>query len=470
METGMGDLAGLQADLGDIRVITDPARVLQKSRDFYWYSPVLKRQLEHVTADLVVEPEDEAEVIRALAACHRHRVPVTVRGGGSGNYGQAMPLERGAVLDLSRLDQVLEIGFGRVRAQAGAKLARIDQACQEHSRQELRFHPSTLKMGTIGGFVAGGSSGAGSITWGTLRDRGNILGLRVVTMEAEPRVLELAGDAIQQVNHAYGTNGVITAVEMPLAPAWPWLDLIVGFDDLMTAVRFADALARQDGIVKKLVAPLAAPIPQLYFRPLRSRLAQGQSVVLLMIAEPWRAAFGDFLKSWPGDILLERAAADPKRRALPVYELSWNHTTLHALKIDPTITYLQVLYPPPAHVERVEELHRHYGEEVMIHLEFVRYDGQIACFGLPIVRFTTEKRLDEIIRHHEDAGCPIFNPHVFTLEEGGMKQVDHSHLAFKRQADPQGLLNPGKMIGWTKPDYAGMARHSYLYNSLDGAG
>jgi FAD/FMN-containing dehydrogenase len=465
----MGDLAGLQADLGDIRVITDPARVLQKSRDFYWYSPVLKRQLEHVTADLVVEPEDEAEVIRALAACHRHRVPVTVRGGGSGNYGQAMPLERGAVLDLSRLDQVLEIGFGRVRAQAGAKLARIDQACQEHSRQELRFHPSTLKMGTIGGFVAGGSSGAGSITWGTLRDRGNILGLRVVTMEAEPRVLELAGDAIQQVNHAYGTNGVITAVEMPLAPAWPWLDLIVGFDDLMTAVRFADALARQDGIVKKLVAPLATPIPQLYFRPLRSRLAQGQSVVLLMIAEPWRAAFGDFLKSWPGDILLERAAADPKRRALPVYELSWNHTTLHALKIDPTITYLQVLYPPPAHVERVEELHRHYGEEVMIHLEFVRYDGQIACFGLPIVRFTTEKRLDEIIRHHEDAGCPIFNPHAFTLEEGGMKQVDHSHLAFKRQADPQGLLNPGKMIGWTNPDYAGMARHSYLYKSLDPA-
>lgn len=466
----MAELAALQADLGDIRRVTDPARVLQKSRDFYWYSPVLKRQLDDVTADLVVEPADEAEVIRTLAACHRHRMPVTARGGGSGNYGQAMPLRGGVVLDLSRLDQIREIAFGRVRAQAGARLAKIDQACQEDSRQELRFHPSTLKMGTIGGFVAGGSSGAGSITWGTLRDRGNILALRVVTMEAEPRVIELTGDAIQQVNHAYGTNGVITEVQMPLAPAWPWLDLIVGFDDFMTAVRFADALARQDGIVKKLVAPLAAPIPELYFRPLKSRIPEGQSVVLLMIAEPWRLAFLDFLKSWPGDILLERAADDPKRRALPVYELSWNHTTLHALKIDPTITYLQVLYPPPAHVERIEALYRHYDEEVMIHLEFVRYDGQIACFGLPIVRFTTEKRLDEIIRHHEDAGCPIFNPHAFTLEEGGMKQVDHSHLAFKRQADPLGLLNPGKMIGWDNPDYAGMSRQSYLYKSLDAAG
>ena len=81
-------------------------------------------------------------------------------------------------------------------------------------------------MGTIGGFVAGGSSGVGSITWGILRDRGNILAVRVVTMEAEPRVLELAGDDVQQVNHAYGTNGVITEVEMPLAPALAWVDLM----------------------------------------------------------------------------------------------------------------------------------------------------------------------------------------------------------------------------------------------------
>ena len=117
--------------------------------------------------------------------------------------------------------------------------------------------------------------------------------------------------------------------------------------------------------------------------------------------------------------------ADPKRRARPVYELSWNHTTLHALKIDPTITCLQVLYPPPVHVERALEMHRHYDEEVMIHLEFVGFEGQIACFGLPIVRFTTENRLDEIIRFREDHGCPIFNPHAFTPEEGGTKQVDH---------------------------------------------
>jgi FAD/FMN-containing dehydrogenase len=331
----MADLDQLRAALGDIPVVTDPAKVQLKSRDFYWYSPVLKRQLERVCADLVVEPRDEAEVIRTLAACHRQRVPVTARGGGTGNYGQAMPLKGGVVLDLSRLDHIIEIGLGRVRAQAGAKLAQIDRACQEHSRQELRLHPSTLKMATIGGFVADGSSGVGSVGWGILRDRGNILAVRVVTMEAQPRVLELEGDAIQQVNHAYGTNGVITEVEMPLAPAHAWVDLMLGFADFTTAVRFADALARQDALTKKLITALAAPIAELYFRPLKSRIPDGAHVVLLMIGAPWLPDFRDFLKAWPAEVLLERAADDPKRKALPIFELSWNHTTLHALRIDP---------------------------------------------------------------------------------------------------------------------------------------
>ena len=144
-------------------------------------------------------------------------------------------------------------------------------------------------------------------------------------------------------------------------------------------------------------------------------------------------------RPWPD---ARQAGGDPKRKALPIFELSWNHTTLHALRIDPTVTYLQVLYPPPDHMRRALHMHERFGDEVMAHLEFVRFDGQIACLGLPIVRFSTEERLDEIIRHHEDDGCPIFNPHAFTLEEGGMKQVDRTHLAFKREADPRGPAQP----------------------------
>jgi hypothetical protein len=48
-----------------------------------------------------------------------------------------------------------------------------------------------------------------------------------------------------------------------------------------------------------------------------------------------------------------------------------------------------------------------------------------------------------------------------------MKQVDHAQLAFKREADPEGLLNPGKMLAWDHPDLTTLDRRSYLYKSVN---
>ena len=154
----------------------------------------------------------------------------------------------------------------------------------------------------------------------------------------------------------------------------------------------------------------------------------------------------------------------------PAYELAWNHTTLRALRVDPSITYLQSLYPFPNQLELVRNVDGMFPGEVMSHLEFVRFDGNITCFGLPLVKFTTEERLDEIIRVYEDNGCPIFNPHRYTLEEGGMKQTDEVQLAFKREADPQGLLNPGKMIAWENPGYDYRSGKTFLFKGLERVG
>ena len=129
--------------------------------------------------------------------------------------------------------------------------------------------PSTKRSATIGGFVAGGSGGVGSVTYGGLRERGNVLAARVVTLEDEPRVLELRDDAALNINHAYGTTGIITALEMPLAPVWPWIDLVVAVDDFAAAVRIGHRAALADGIVKKLLTPMAWPIPA-YFRHFKS--------------------------------------------------------------------------------------------------------------------------------------------------------------------------------------------------------
>ena len=462
------DIAALKRDLDGLKLEDNPKIVQQKSRDFYWYSPVLKRQLDQVTGDLIVSPKSEEEVIRVLAACHKHGVPVTPRGTGTGNYGQAMPLSGGVVLSLADLNEVKAVAPGRVVTGPGAILADIDRASRAHSAQELRLHPSTYNTASIGGFIAGGSSGVGSINFGGLRDFGNVIRLRVVTMEATPRVLELTGEDLHKVTHAYGTNGIITEVEMPLAAAYDWVDVIIGFDSFMDAARYGNALACQDGLLTKLITPIAAPVPQLYFKRHQKFFSDGQSICISMVAPHSLDAFLAFTRRTGGAVVYNSAIlSDEEKRGLPPgFELAWNHTTLRALRVDPSITYLQSLYPFPNQLALVTKMDAMFPGEVFSHLEFVRFDGNVTCFGLPLVRFTTEERLDEIISLHEENGCPIFNPHRFTLEEGGMKQTDQVQLAFKREADPGGLLNPGKMIAWENPDYDYRSGKTYLFKGL----
>lgn len=469
----MTDLAALKRDLEGIAIEDNPVLVKQKSRDFFWYSPVLKKQLEHVTGDLVVSPTSEAEVIRVVKAAFAHGVPVTPRGTGTGNYGQAMPLSGGIVLNMAEMNKVRSVKQGSVVAEAGIIMEKLDQEVRASTRQELRLHPSTYRTATLGGFVAGGSGGVGSIRWGGLRDLGNVIRLRVVTCEAEPRVLDLVGEDIQKVSHAYGTNGIITEVEVPLAPAYDWVDMLIGFDDLFAAAAFADALGNQDGILLKNLAVVGAPLAHDYFLRHQKFLRRDQSVVIVMVAPFAVDALDAFTRREPRASVLyrsDRASAEDLKALPPAFELAWNHTTLRGLRVDPTITYLQVLYPFPHQLERFEKVQRIFGDEVPAHLEFVRFDGKITCFGLPVVRYTTEERLDEIIRIHEENGCPIFNPHRYTLEEGGMKQTDEVQLAFKREADPKGLLNPGKMIAWEDPSYDYRSAKTFLFPGLQRAG
>jgi FAD/FMN-containing dehydrogenase len=134
--------------------------------------------------------------------------------------------------------------------------------------------------------------------------------------------------------------------------------------------------------------------------------------------------------------------------APPIYEYTWNHTTLHALRVDPSITYLQSLFPPDDALGLVEHMYDHFGDEVPLHLECTRVDGRTTFAALQLVRYTTAARLDEIIAYHEGRGVAIFNPHTYILEDGGMKTIDENQLAFKRIVDPHGLMNPGKMRGW----------------------
>ncbi len=435
-------LDALLRELADLTILQDPAQLRKLSLDYYHFSPILQPQLADRRADGVIRPRDETEVIRVAAACARHRIPLTVRGAGTGNYGQCIPLEGGIVLDMTQLDQLLWLRNGVARVQTGARLAALDRQLQPQC-WELRMVPSTYQSATIGGFIGGGSGGIGSITWGQLRDPGNLRAARVVTVEETPRVLELRGHEVQTVNHAYGCTGIITELEIPLAPAYRWTELAIGFGNLYTACGFAAAIARADGLIRKLVTVLEAAIVPMC--PNLRSLPNGETAVILILAEASREDLDLFLADWGGTVRLERG---PESTGASLMESSWNHTTLHARAADPAWTYLQSVLPEEEDFGMIRRGRARFPDEVLWHLEFLRFGGRPRAAALPLVRFSTPERLTQIVHWFEDQGAILFDPHTYWLEDGGMKQVDPAQVAFKAEADPLGLLNPGKMRGW----------------------
>jgi hypothetical protein len=436
-------LPELLAELSGLEVITDANQITKLSQDYYHFSPILQPQLSDKRGDLVVRPISEAEVLRVAKVCVQHRVPLTVRGAGTGNYGQCMPLEGGVILDLSRMQAVKWLKPGIACVEPGIKISALDKQAREMG-WEVRMTPSTYRTATVGGFIGGGSGGIGSVQYGQLRDRGNLLAVRVVTMEDEPRVIALRGAAVYQVAHAYGTNGIITELEIPLGPAYAWAEVIVTFADFSTAAEFGQTLSDSDGIIKKMVCVCADPIPT-YFAAFKNVIPAGSHCALILVAECSLEPFAELVNDMGGQICYQKTAQEASK-GVTLVEYSWNHTTLHARSVDPSLTYLQTLFP--GGLAQVEQMIQHFGDEVMMHLEFLRVGGKTLPVGLQIVRYTTPERLQAIMDYHEEQGAIIFNPHTYLIEDGGMKTVDLAQLAFKEQVDPHGLLNPGKMRAW----------------------
>ena len=438
----------LMFELPDLDWITDVSRVARLSQDFAWFSPVLSRQLKDKRADAVARPRTEDEISALVSACVQRKVPITIRGSGTGNYGQTTPLAGGVVLDMTGYNTLQWIRPGLARAQAGMRLGELEKQTRP-SGQELRCVPSTYRSATLGGLFGGGFGGVGSINYGPLAAPGNVLGLRAMTIEAEPQIVELRGAEALRMHHLWGTNGLVLELEVGLAPTHPWLETLVTFTGFDQALAYGNALAHAPGIVKREVAFFASPVPD-HLAQLAEHLPKGCHAVLSLVAESCEEPMLELMAAHGGALSYRKTAAEVQKSNRTLMEFTWNHTTLHALKVDRTLTYLQSTFVPGQHVEQITGMEQVLGGEVLMHAEFLRnLEGLITCSALQLVRFTSEERLDEIIRIHRERGVRINNPHTFIVEDGKAGgALPPEIVAMKKRFDPHGLLNPGKLRDW----------------------
>jgi FAD/FMN-containing dehydrogenase len=438
--------AALASLLGDpARVVTHPPTVEQLSRDFYWYSPVLRKQLDGKVGDLVVQPANSAEVQAVLRYCHANDLPVTARGAGTGNYGQAVPLHGGVVLDLAPMDRIEQIlPEGVAVCEPGVRLGVLENEARKFG-WELRCYPSTIIKASVGGFLGGGSGGIGSVAHGNLRDFQTVRALEVVTMEAKPRVLLHEGQAVHDILHAWGTNGIVTRIWLALAPAVEWSQCAIAFETFDAAFDFSERIAGDPSWTKRLVTPFEWPIPS-FFTPVKQYAPEGKALIFLLIAEAQCAELEAAARKQGGEVTYSGKYAGLRTRPF-LSDYTWNHTTLWAMRTDEAYTYLQCAFDPATVRDQMRRLKERFGKEILFHMEFWKAgDGRMIPGAIPIVYYTTEERLNDMISFCREIGVFVANPHVNNVEGGGRYRADNVQLLAKQRYDPKGLLNPGKMI------------------------
>ncbi|MEI6606487.1 MAG: FAD-linked oxidase C-terminal domain-containing protein [Verrucomicrobiota bacterium] len=174
--------------------------------------------------DLVVFPENTAEVAAVMAYAHARRLAVTTRGAGIGYVGGCVPIQGGIVLSTARMNRILGIypQDGVAVVQPGV----ITLALQEAAREvgwEYPPDPASLKECSIGGNIATNAGGPRCLKYGVTR--AYVLGLEVVL--ADGRLLRSGGrlhknktgfDLIGLFTGSEGMLGVITEATLRLIP------------------------------------------------------------------------------------------------------------------------------------------------------------------------------------------------------------------------------------------------------------
>ncbi|MBE9605854.1 FAD-binding oxidoreductase [Acetobacteraceae bacterium H6797] len=433
-------IAGLIAELGSVPHLADADDIRQFARQYFTADQALRRRAQEQVADLVLRPRNADELARCVSLAFRYRVPLTLAAGRTAEDGASIPLEGGIQLDMTGIAGLIGQKPGSVRVLAGTRMAEIDRHLLP-AGWELRQYPTLRAQATIGGFIAGGiGGGVGSCNWGMLPERGNILGLQVMSIEAEPRLLELRGRDIDLALAAAGTNGIITEVELPTAPAWEWQEITVGFPGFHAAAEFAVRLGHEDAMPRKLISLLEWPLPEL-MRGFPARIQEGHSAVNCMIAAPFRESFEDLVAECGGLVVAEAREGDGQQ---PLSDFAWGHVLHQVRRNGHNRTGVAAIFGPEDLLGDLLRVQRRFGTPSPLAAEIVRMDGQVAAIGSPLAPGDDAETAASLVATLRHDGIALREGRL-SRQPFHVRKFGERDRAFKQEMDPQGLLNPGRL-------------------------
>jgi D-lactate dehydrogenase (cytochrome) len=418
--------------------------------------------LPPVRPEAVAWPLSTEEVAAVVGWAGSRGVPVTPRGAGTSLEGNPIPTHGGLVLDLSRMNRVIEVRPAdlSVRVEPGVVFDDLNHQLRAHG---LFFPPSpggSADSATIGGMLANNASGIYSVKYGATRD--SVLAATAVLGSGE--IVRL-GNACRKSSSGYHLIGLLVGSEGTLGIATEVTLRLCGLpaSRCRIAVQFSGERAAADAIAAMMA--YGVDLAAVEFLDARTIHALNRFRAFGLEERPTL-----FLETHGSQRNAEESAAAAREVCrehggieieLPGGQSPWeirHHVTRSIRAMDPeaSIVRTDLAFPISRLPEVVEESHA-LGEQAHVRLYAFGHAG----LGILHVLITENPAdpgrwqaaldvKDRVIRFVLERGGSVSGEHGLGLGNRSYARLEHGAAidlmkAVKNVFDPHGILNPGKI-------------------------
>ena len=450
----------------DLRKLLSHEQVLDEKEDLLAYANDATFYIARRSPDAVAVPSSTADVSKIIRFARGNKIPVVPRGAGSGLAGGCTPVCGGIVIDMKRMNRIIEIDRRNMTASVEAGVV-LDRFNRELRRQRLFYppDPQSMKVCTIGGNVATRAGGPRGVKYGTTERY--VTGLEAVLPDGS--VITPGGKVVKQssgydLTHLFtgseGTLGVITQANLRILPLPETATTIVA--TCVSAEQAAEIVSEiiAGGVIPSMLEFLIKlaiigmnnyiknPIPVLgeayllmevdgSMAQVESEVRQIKKICTGLGAVDVRAVTdkSDSESYW-----------DARSKLYPIMMSLFRRVITE----DVTVPRNSI----PALIKRVREIAASL--QVPIGLAGHAGDGNMhPTIMFPEISDAFQKKADEAIEEIIKAGLElsgtISGEHGIGIHKSRFMELEHGALqmdlmrAIKNSIDPEGIMNPGKI-------------------------
>jgi hypothetical protein len=453
--------AELQMTLGQEKVATSAHAIERMLRDQSWLSPVLRddrairgEQLGPTQGvQAVVAPTSLGELTLIAACAARYRVPLTVRGAATSNFGLIAADHGGIIVDMRRLrSEPAPSERSGFSALAGTTHGAFERVARQSGR-EMPVLTTTFATATIAGWLAGGHVGLGSGCHGAIWD-GLVHSVRLVTVEETPRHLELAGTGVNPVLHTFGAGGLISEVTLASEAKHDWIEAVAFFAHYEDAASFVTELSLDRNYRHRAATAQEAGLtPGL---TALKELGRKDSCTLLIIDEAQFDAVSTLASAHKGEILRWQSWSLPPQARPSIASMVYGHRMLWVKQLLPGAAFAHIYFDPVDPLAGQKALKARFGDDLLMETKFIRSPWMIGAMGFDesspalaasvvVIVDGRPEKVREVLACCEHLGLRYQNSHTNIVEDNGLFRDVSDIVEHKSRVDPYNLVNRGRL-------------------------